>query len=136
MAGVVLVDSSVWIDHFNDKPNAQVRWLRDALEDGESDVITGDLIVQEVLQGFRVDAHFLKTERALAQLACVVLGGRNNCVSAARLYRRLRGLGITIRKPNDVLIAAFCIKEKVTLLHNDRDFKPLAAHCGLREVAV
>ena len=134
MTGVILVDSSVWIDHFNDNPNAQVRWLRDALEDGETDVITGDLIVQEVLQGFRVDAHFVKTERALAQLSCVVLGGRDNCVSAARMYRRLRSLGVTIRKPTDVLIAAFCVKEKVTLLHNDRDFKPLVAHFGLREV--
>ena len=136
MTGVIQVDSSVWIDHFNGNPNAPVRWLRDALEDGEADVITGDLIVQEVLQGFRVDAHFVKTERALAQLSCVVLGGRDNCVSAARMYRRLRSLGVTIRKPIDVLIAAFCVKEKVTLLHNDRDFKPLVAHFGLREVVI
>ena len=134
MAGPFLVDSSVWIDHFNGVLNAQVRWLREALEDGEADVLTGDLIVQEVLQGFRFDTHFAQAERSLAHLTCITLGGRENCVSAARMYRRLRSMGVTIRKPNDVLIAAFCIKEKVTLLHNDRDFKPLVEHCGLREV--
>jgi predicted nucleic acid-binding protein len=134
MAYVILADSSVWIDLFNGAQNAPVGWLREALEDGESDIITGDLITQEVLQGFRHDAHFAQAERALAVFPCATLGGRANCVAAAKMYRRLRQLGITIRKPVDVLIAAFCVGEKVTLLHNDRDFKPLVKHCGLLEI--
>ena len=136
MAQVVLVDSSVWIDHFNGAHNAPVEWLRAALDDGEIDIIVGDLITQEVLQGFRHDAHFTQAEKALTVFPCVTLGGRANCVAAAGMYRKLRQSGIIIRKPVDVLIAAFCVKERVTLLHNDRDFKPLAAHCGLREVAL
>ena len=134
MADVVLVDSSVWIDHFNGTLNPPVEWLRAALEDGESDIILGDLITQEVLQGFRHDAHFARAERALALFPCVTLGGRVNCIAAAKMYRSLRRLGITIRKPVDVLIAAFCVREKVRLLHNDRDFNPLVKHCGLLDI--
>lgn len=134
MANLVLVDSSVWIDHFNGAVNPQVEWLHAALEGGEEDILGGDLITQEVLQGFRLDNHFSQAERALALFPCVTLGGRENCIAAATMYRRLRHRGITIRKPVDVLIAAFCIHEKVQLLHNDRDFNPLSAHCGLRVV--
>ena len=134
MANLVLVDSSVWIDHFNGAVNPQVEWLRAALDDGEDDILGGDLITQEVLQGFRLDKHFSQAERALALFPCVTLGGRENCIAAATMYRRLRQRGITIRKPVDLLIAAFCIHEKVQLLHNDRDFKPLSTHCGLRVI--
>ena len=134
MAGVILVDSSVWIDFFNGTRNAPEAWLRNALDDGESDIIVGDLITQEVLQGFRHDAHFKQAERSLAVFPCVTLGGRDNCIAAASMYRHLRKIGVTVRKPVDVLIAAFCINAKVSLLHHDRDFNPLAAHFGLAEV--
>lgn len=134
MANVVLVDSSVWIDHFNGAVNPPVEWLRAALEDGEGDILCGDLITQEVLQGFRLDKHFSQAERALALFPCVTLGGRENCIAAATMYRRMRQRGITIRKPVDVLIAALCIHEKIPLLHNDRDFNRISVHCGLRVV--
>ena len=105
MANLVLVDSSVWIDHFNGAVNPQVEWLHAALEGGEEDILGGDLITQEVLQGFRLDNHFSQAERALALFPCVTLGGRENCIAAATMYRRLRHRCITIRKPVDVLVA-------------------------------
>ena len=63
MAQVMLVDSSVWIDHFNGAHHGPVNWLRAALEDGEIDCIVGDLITQEVLQGLRHDAHVAPAEK-------------------------------------------------------------------------
>ncbi len=73
MANLVLVDSSVWIDHFNGAVNPQVEWLRAALDNGEDDILGGDLITQEVLQGFRLDKYFSQAERALALFPCVAL---------------------------------------------------------------
>lgn len=58
---------------------------------------------------------------------------RNLAVRAAANYRRLRGLGITIRKTNDLIIGTWCIENRMSLLHNDRDFAPMVEHLGLVE---
>jgi predicted nucleic acid-binding protein len=55
-------------------------------------------------------------------------------VSAARLYRQLRGRGVTIGKTIDMLIGAFCIASGFPLLHDDRDFDPMETFLGLRVV--
>ena len=52
--------------------------------------------------------------------------------SAAELYRLCRSRGATVRKLMDCLIAAVAIREKVTVLHNDRDYEVLARHTRLR----
>ena len=45
---------------------------------------------------------------------------------AAELYRSARRSGITIRSTVDCLIASVCIRERVPILHADRDFDRLA----------
>jgi predicted nucleic acid-binding protein len=55
-------------------------------------------------------------------------------IQAARNYRTLRGLGVTVRKTIDTLIATRCIESGFTLLHCDRDFDPFAMHLGLKVV--
>lgn len=55
-------------------------------------------------------------------------------VGAADLYRSLRKKGVTIRKPNDCLIAYYALFYDVSVLHNDVDFEQIAQHTQLRVV--
>jgi len=128
---MILVDSSVWIDHFNGTLNPPVSFLRDGLASGEYEFVIGDLILLEVLRGFRNDCDYLAARDSLRILRCFILGGEKLAVAAAENYRTLRKRGITIRKPVDVLIATFCIENQIKLLHNDRDFEPFIVHLGL-----
>ena len=53
---MILVDSSVWIDFFNNTETAETQSLSDIL--GLLPVAIGDLMLAEVLQGFRKDRDF------------------------------------------------------------------------------
>ncbi len=132
---MILVDSSVWINHFNGNVTPAVGWLRTQFDLGELEFLVADLVLLEVLQGFRKDRDFELARHWLTRLPIVEMGGEAMAVKAATHYRFLRAKGMTIRKPVDCLIATFCIEEGFTLLHDDRDFDPFAAHLGLRMVA-
>ncbi len=129
-ASRVLVDSSVWIDFLNGNLH-RASDLAANLVDGERAMI-GDLILLEVLQGFRSDWDFAQTKRRLAVIELRLIGGADIAVSAAEHYRFLRARGITIRKSIDLLIGTYCIANNIALLHHDRDFDPLEQHLGLR----
>ena len=100
--------------------------------DIEQTIVLGDLILHEVLRGFRHDKLFEQARRLLGNLPCETLVGEQNAVAAAHHYRTLRALGHTVHKSNDVLIATWCIAEGVPLLAADRDFEPFARHLGLQ----
>jgi len=128
---MILVDSSVWIDFFNQAPTPQrlqlVRWL----ESGDVSIGTADLVVFEVLRGFRHDKARQVAENLMLDLPVVNIGGAANALSAATLYRRLRAQGRTVRSPIDVLLASFCITHGHTLMHRDADFESLKSLGGL-----
>ncbi len=127
---MVIIDSSVWIDFFNGVATPQVNALRGLLATGEAAL--GDLNVFEVLQGFRSDRG-VRLARDLFQ-NCYVLPmlSAELAVQAASLYRSLRRRGITVRAPNDALIAAAVIAGDHVLLHSDRDFDHFERHLGLQ----
>jgi predicted nucleic acid-binding protein len=127
---VILVDSSVWIDFFNGRSTRQTDLLDGFL--GEEEVLTGDLIYVEVLQGFRHEREFQRAKGALDALPFVVLLGREIALASAMNYRALRRRAITVRRTIDVIIATFCIRYGHVLLHGDRDFEPMREHLGLR----
>jgi predicted nucleic acid-binding protein len=127
---VILVDSSVWVDYFRGRPTRQADKL-DALL-GTEPVATGDLVLTEVLQGFGTDREFNQARKLLTSLVIVDLGGREVAIQAARNFRALRSLGITVRKTIDTVIATRCIESGLTLLYSDRDFDPFVQHLGLR----
>jgi predicted nucleic acid-binding protein len=129
---VILVDSSVWIDFFRNKPTLQAEWLDRHL--GIEGLVVGDLILAEVLQGFKDDKGFNEARRLLGQLAQVNIGGTDLAIDAARNYRRLRRLGATVRGTVDILIATRCLTDGLRLLHSDRDFDAFEQHLGLRVV--
>jgi predicted nucleic acid-binding protein len=130
---VILVDSSVWIDFFRGRDTAQVNKL-DALF-SEERIFVGDLILTEVLQGFRADKDFNQARKTLETFEMVELGGADIALSAAKNYRALQAIGFTVRKTIDTFIATCCIQRGFRLLHAaDKDFDVFAMHLGLSVV--
>lgn len=127
---MILVDSSVWIDYFN----GIFTWQTDMLDTYLSKVPVniGDLILTEVLQGFRSDKDYETAKNFLSDLPFRQMGGYNVAVQSAQNYRRLRKAGVTVRKTIDLVIATFCILEGLILLHDDRDFDPMVSHFSLQ----
>lgn len=129
---MIFVDSSVWIDYFGEIDSPQTAKLDSILS--VERVIVGDLVLTEVLQGYRDHREFAAAFGVLKGFEIVVVGGASVCVQAAQNYSRLRALGFTVRKTIDTIIATRCIISGYQLLHNDRDFIPFEKHLGLRSV--
>jgi len=131
---LIVVDSSVWIANLRGIDNVAVFRLR-ALADNENDqILVGDLIMLEVLQGARDDTYAARIERDLRQYPIGRMVDDGLVVRAAHNYRRLRTQGITVRKTIDLIIGTFCIENDHGLLHDNRNFTPMAEHLGLRVV--
>ena len=128
---MILVDSSVWIDYFSGNGTPETEYLDGVL--GVSAVAIGDLILTEVLQGFRRDKDYKTAKRLLEELTIFELLGTKMAVKSADNFRKLRKKGLTIRKTADVIIASFCIEYNLPLLFSDKDFKPFVEHLGLRD---
>ncbi len=126
---MIVVDSSVWVDYFNGRATAETDRLDATL--GAEPVAIGDIILAEVLQGFRQEHDAKRAESMLTALFVFEMLGARRAVDAAALYRRLRRQGTTIRKTTDVLIASYCITEGHRLLTSDRDFDPFTREWGL-----
>ncbi len=129
---MILIDSSVWIDYFRGVPTPQTGKLDTLL--GSELLFMGDLILAEVLQGFSGEAEFNEARSMLAAFDVVELCGPEIAVQAARNFRTLRNLGVTVGKTIDTVIATRCIESGYRLLHSDRDFEPFETHLGLRVV--
>jgi predicted nucleic acid-binding protein len=127
---LILVDSSVWIDHLRNTVTNPVAYLRSLISVEE--LLVGDLILFEVLQGVRTDAEARCVEDALREFEEVSLVDAELAMRAAANYRFLRRRGITIRKTINLLIGTFCIERGHTLLHSDRDFAPMESFLGLK----
>jgi predicted nucleic acid-binding protein len=127
---VILVDSSVWIDYFRGAATPQAERLDSLL--GSEPIATGDLILTEVLQGFVSDRDFNQAKKLMTSLVIVDLAGQSVAIQAAKNFRALRSLGVTIRKTIDTVIATRCIESGLPLLYSDRDFDPFVEHLGLR----
>ena len=130
---MILVDSSVWIDYFNGTITKQTARLDGLL--GREPLAIGDLILTEILRGFADERSFHQARKMLTSLMVVELGGLEIAIKAAKNFRALRRLGLTVRKTIDSVIATRCIESGYDLLHNDKDFDPFAKHLGLRVVA-
>jgi predicted nucleic acid-binding protein len=130
---MVLVDSSVWINYFNGSSTWQTEILDQMLL--QIPLITGDLILTEVLQGFRKDKEFNSAKEVMAILVCKQMGGYEIAVKSAENYRKLRKKGIIVRKTIDVIVGTFCINNNIPLLHDDKDFEPMVKYLGLKSIS-
>jgi predicted nucleic acid-binding protein len=127
---MIFVDSSVWITYFNGIDSEPTRILDAAL--GSTRILVGDLVLTEVLQGFRADRDFRRARTLLLHLDVRSVLSPPLALRAAEHYRYLRKQGVTVRKTVDTLIATFCIAEDFPLLHDDKDFLPFEEYLGLR----
>jgi len=126
---VIVVDSSVWIDFFNGASTPEVERLDGLL--GVTPLAIGDLILVEVMQGFRSERDVSTARQLFRSLALLPMLGGSNAWKAAENYRPLRRQGITVRKTIDGIIATACIEANLPLLFSDRDFQPYVEHLGL-----
>lgn len=129
---MLVVDSSVWIDFFNGAEHAQVETLATLLDHGEVAIVVPDLVLFEVLRGFRHEHSHRQAKRLMESLQVEDTAGAGLAVAAAQHYRSLRAGGITVRNGIDVLVASFCIERDYALLHRDRDFHAFEELRGLR----
>jgi predicted nucleic acid-binding protein len=127
---LIVVDSSVLISLFREEITPAVKRFRDEIDPDE--VLLGDVVLLEVLQGARDDLHARSLQTRLAKLQSVEMLNVNLSVTAAANYRRLRLLGAKVRKTPDLIIGTFCIDRGHALLHQHRDFDAMVEHLGLR----
>lgn len=128
---MIFVDSSVWIDYFNGRVTAQTDYLDQTL--GNQIIAVGDLVLVEVLQGFRDDGHYQQAKALLLGLHYLPMLDQVLAIKSAENYRALRKQGITVRRTVDVLIATFCIERNLPLLHSDHDFPPFHEFLQLKD---
>ena len=126
---MILVDSSLWIDYFNGRTSTETDFLDKLL--ANDTVCLGDIILSEVLQGFRRDADYRQARSLLETLPIYQMLNPELALVGADNYRKLRKRGVTIRKTVDVWIATYCIENKVPLLFSDRDFLPFVRYLKL-----
>jgi predicted nucleic acid-binding protein len=127
---MILVDSSVWIDFFNGRDTTETTLL-DAFLSTDT-ICIGDIVLAEVLQGFRSDKDYRIARELLLELPIYQIMTPKLAIVGADNYRKLRKEGITIRKSVDNWIATFCIENKLPLLFSDKDFNPFVEHLSLR----
>jgi predicted nucleic acid-binding protein len=129
---MILVDSSVWIDFFSDRPrSAWVISFEQCLSDASVEVGMPDLVLFEVMRGFREGRLMREAQALMSALPQVEIGGQAHALKAAERYRQLRAQGLTVSSPIDVLLASYCITHGHTLLHRDADFESLKTLGGL-----
>jgi predicted nucleic acid-binding protein len=129
---VLVVDSGVWIDFFNGVEDPSAALLQHLLDHGEVRLVVPDLVLFEVLRGFRHESGHRQARQLMQTLDIEETGGADLALAAAQHYRSLRAQGVTVRSSIDVLLASFCIEHDYALLHRDRDFKAFEQLRGLR----
>lgn len=127
---MIVVDSSVWIDVLRDKKTPEAERFF-AFEDLNV-IITGNLILLEVLRGTQNDKHSENVRRRMERFPVVTMLDRNLAIESAKNYRLLRGRGIQVRKTADLIIGTYCIEHHHSLLQRDKDFLPMAEYLGLQ----
>lgn len=129
---MIVVDTSAWIAYFRNASTPAADALRAVQNPNE--ILVGDLVLLECLQGARDESHAARMEIELRAFFVETMLSADLAVDAARHYRRLRTLGVTPRKTIDLIIATFCIARGYRLLHQDRDFEPMMKHLGLQVI--
>lgn len=119
---MMTADSSVWINYFNGRETRSTRLLDAALDDSSRDLVMLDVVLMEVLRGFRLERDWQTARHAFAPLSLETAGGEAVALRAAGIYRDLRASGTTVRSPIDLMVGAWCIENDCSLLHEDRDF--------------
>ena len=129
---MIVADTRVWIDFFNGAPGPARITLRGLVADSPSQLIIPDLVMFEVMRGFKYERQQRQALSAFQALNVQSVVDRAAAQRAAERYRHLRVAGVTVHSAVDVLVASYCIDHDLILLQRDRDFLPFEQHFGLR----
>ena len=129
---MITADSSVWIGYFNGRDSPQARVLDAALDDAANEIVLLDLVLMEVLRGFRRKRDERLARNAFSRLPVFTAGGEAIALAAASVYQDLRRKGVTVRSSIDLLIGTWCIRNDCLLIHDDCDFDGMARLHGLQ----
>ena len=127
----IIFDTSVWIELIQKQKTPRAQLLRDYIEDNKPIWLT-PTILQEVLQGTKNAQQFVKFKSLLSGFNCLMMNPIEAAIKAAELYSSFRQKGVTIRKPNDCLIAIYALHFDIEICHNDADFDPIAQNSSLK----
>ena len=129
--GMILVDTSVWIDFLRGRDSVHHRILHNLIENEEDLCLTG-IIVTEILQGIKDEKANEETKQYLLEFPIYHPSGIDTYIEAANIYKRCARKGKTVRKTVDCLIAAVTIENDLTLFHHDADFDSIVECTGLK----
>jgi hypothetical protein len=126
----VIADSSAWIAYLRtEKTDASIKLDMAILRET---VLVADLILAEVLRGLPNERVAASIGASLDAFPIVEIGGRETAKEAARMYRHMRGKGVTVRGTLDLMVGAWCCMNSVPLIHDDSDFAAMERWCGLQ----
>jgi predicted nucleic acid-binding protein len=129
--GMILVDTSVWIDFLNGANSPERHALHRLIEE-EEDISVTEIILTEILQGIREDKDFIAVKDYILEFPIYRPKGIETYLKAAGIYRDCRRKGKTIRKTIDCVIAAVCLENNLILFHKDSDFDLIRECTGLK----
>ncbi len=90
--------------------------------------------MQKTQQGVLNSEMTLIVESHFSELILISAEPYRMAKNAAEIYRALRKKGLTIRKPNDCLIAAYAIDSDAFLLQDDSHFNYISENSALKIV--
>lgn len=122
----VLVDTSAWVDFFNDYPSPERLALAE-LFPSDHEICTCGVVVAEVFQGLRRDKERARLAELFRDLTYLEPVGIDLYFRSADLYRALRQQGKTIRSTIDCLIAVLAEEHGCSVLVRDRDLEIILA---------
>jgi predicted nucleic acid-binding protein len=131
----IIFDTSVWIEIIQKQKTPRALLLREYIEDDKPIWLT-PTILQEVLQGTKNLQQFTKFKSLLSGFNCLIMNPIEAAIQSAQLYRSLRQKGVTIRKPNDCLIAVYALSFDVEICHNDSDFDLISQNSALKITSI
>jgi len=130
-AGLVLIDTSVWIEAIHPQGREECRIVVGQLM-GDGRAATCELVIAEVLKGAATQVALAELRDGMSTLVCLDMRGAGT--AAGTLALALRHQGLTI-PATDLLIAAVAQTHGAAILHRDRHLSRAAAIIGLEEHA-
>jgi predicted nucleic acid-binding protein len=126
----LVADTSAWIEFVRGTGSATDQLLAVAIDSHK--VLLPDLVYHEVLRGMPTEADAQTMIKRFKPFISFNVCNMDIAAKAAENYRLLRSKGATVRGTVDLLIATWCIKHGVPLLHADRDFAGFEEHLSLK----
>jgi predicted nucleic acid-binding protein len=127
---MILVDTSVWIEIFQDKTGNIVKAFQKTI--GSENYVMSRFNQLELLQGARNQNEWEMLEDYLST-QYFLEATQYTWTEAARLYFELRRKGFTINSPVDCCIAQVALEYGAVLLHRDKDFEKISRFRPLQE---